>query len=87
MSSGIADAGVLLSRVSCIDRVFLRVLLGYTVFADNAGDLGSDVVGLAGHPSPTGWSSASFDFNTSISLSVISMSSWLANFNAVMTCS
>ena len=38
--------------------VFLRVLLGYSVSFDTAGDIGLGVVGLAGLDSPNVWSRA-----------------------------
>ena len=52
MISGIAGAGVLLSPGCSVVMVFLRVLFGYSVSSDIAGDVGSGVVGLAGLVSP-----------------------------------
>ena len=52
MIPGIAGVVVLLSPGCFVVMVFLRVLLGYSVSSDNAGDVGSGVVGLAGLVSP-----------------------------------
>ena len=52
MIPGIAGAGVLLSPGCSVVMVFLRVLFGYSVSSDTAGDVGSGVVGLAGLVSP-----------------------------------
>ena len=63
--------------------VFLRVLLGYSVSSDIAGDAGSGVVGLAGLDSPKVCSRAFPSSDTVMSLSVRLMSPSLSCCNAV----
>ena len=65
--------------------VFLRVPLGYSVSSDAAGDVGSDVVGLAGLDSPKVWSKAFCSSDTVISLSVRSVSPSFSGCNAVLS--
>ena len=64
--------------------VFLRVLLGFSLSSETAGDIGSGVVGLAGLDSPNVWSRAFPGSDTVMSLSVRSMSPSLSCCNAVL---
>ena len=66
--------------------VFLRVLLGYLVSSDTAGNTGSGVVGLAGLDSPKVCSRAFPDSDTVISLSVRSISPSFSCCNAILFC-